>query len=252
VNREERHFGFLVASALIHAPAFRRATCALLAEACDCVLDPTTLEVFAEVAALRDYWRALGDPVAYAADTHSRRRVVLERILEARGYPPETLDAHGVFWTGGLPRRGKLWSPSEWSKKDLAAVEHAPLDLVKVRWAFNAKPDLLLVSGAHAAFIEIKLESRAGRTDDGYDQLETQRRIASLMKQLIPAFAGVEFTNTALTLERGLIKEGRSITWRQMIQLVEEHRAEGPGMDYVWRSLLPLARYAKAPGTRRA
>ena len=142
VNREERFFCFLFIHALLSSRAVRVSFAELAKRKSDIALDPDELEAYVEVAALRDYWNDLGNPAAYSKDTNSRRRVVLEKILDIRDVPVASLDQHELFWTS--PKKEKLWSPSHWSIEEL---KNAGLEkLMEVRWAFNAKPDILLVS----------------------------------------------------------------------------------------------------------
>jgi hypothetical protein len=172
INREERHFGSLFTSALIYDEDFRRAVFFRLGKATHADLDPQNFEVYTEVAALRDYWFDLGDSKIYSKETHEDRRTVLNIILKDRGYSPDLIDKEPVFWTLGKISTGKLWCPSEWQIRDLTHIEKEKNDLVKIRWCFNAKPDLLIVSGKSCVFLELKVESGAGSNEHGYDQIE--------------------------------------------------------------------------------
>ena len=76
------------------------------------------------------------------------------------------------FWTG-VVGKSKLWSPGRWSEKSLK--ESGLEALIPVKWAFNAKPDLMILSGEQALLIEAKLESGEGRDEQsGYEQLSSQ------------------------------------------------------------------------------
>jgi len=193
VNREERFFCFLVGHVLLAHRAARAAFVELVQGSHpDCALDPDDLQVFVEAAALRDFWNDLGDPVAYDEETARRRRAVVDGLLAHVG-SDVSVDDHDLFWTS--PARAKLWSPGRWS---VAALKAAGLqELLPLKWAFNAKPDFLLVSPGGALLIEAKLESGIGRAE-GYDQLQVQRLIAELLTALVPAFGGVPVALTTL------------------------------------------------------
>jgi hypothetical protein len=61
VNREERFFCVLFAHALLASDSSRKRICEILFQRLDVELDPDALEVFLEVAALRD-WLAEREP----------------------------------------------------------------------------------------------------------------------------------------------------------------------------------------------
>ena len=223
VNREERFFCFLFAHALLSSRAVRVSFAELAKRKCDIALDPDQLEVYVEVAALRDYWYDLGKPDEYLKDTHNRRRVVLEKILEIRHVPITTLDQHELFWT--TPKREKLWSPSHWSIEEL---KNAGLEKLKeVRWAFNAKPDILLVSPKTMLVIEAKLESGEGRKDEtGYEQFGIQELIICLWKEFIPSFKDREIKLTLLNVPP-FHEKVSVIQWSDIITLISGSDVDG-------------------------
>ena len=218
VNREERFFCFLFAHALLSSRSVRVGFAELAKEKCDMeqALDPDELEVYVEVAALRDYWHDLGNPSEYSDLTRDRRRTVLEQILKIREVEPEMLDKHDLFWTS--PNKKKLWCPSHWGIEEL---KNAGLEKLKeVRWAFNAKPDILLVSPKTMLLIEAKLESGEGRKDEtGYKQYEIQELIVDLWKQLIP-----EFQHRKLAQARLEVKGtgNNTITWADILAIIAD------------------------------
>ena len=201
VNREERFFCFLVAHALLAHREARVAFAEMVTAAHPrCHLEPDDLQVFVEAAVLRDFWNDLGDPQAYDEDTARRRRQVIDELLRQQG-ASITVDEDALFWTS--KERRKLWNPGRWPT---AMLRERGLDrLLSLKWAFNAKPDFVLVSPGHALMIEAKLESDIGQSE-GYHQLETQRLIATLLPQFVPAFEGVrvETTTLGVNVEDGL------------------------------------------------
>ncbi|WP_208019709.1 hypothetical protein [Candidatus Chlorobium masyuteum] len=214
VNREERFFCFLFAHALLSSRAVRVGFAELAKSKCDIALHPDNLEVYVEVAALRDYWYDLGKPDEYLKDTHNLRRVVLEKILEIRDVPLASLDQHELFWT--TPKREKLWSPSHWGIEEL---KNAGLEKLKqVRWAFNAKPDILLVSPKTMLVIEAKLESGEGRKDEtGYKQYDILPLIVELWEKLIPEFQKRKMVQAKLERQAS---GSNTVTWSDIIEII--------------------------------
>jgi hypothetical protein len=241
VNREERNFGFLFGSAIIHNQEFAKNIFQKYNELLKSNLDIREYEMFFEIAALRDYWYDLGNSNEYSQETHSRRRQILNLILSKKGYDTSLVDQEPVFWTNGKIGTGKLWCPSEWNIHELRKFEKAENDLASIRWSFNSKPDVLIVSNNCAVFIEIKVESGGGRSEAGYDQLKIQKEISFWMEFLIPEFNQKLFFNTSLTLNNELSIPG--LTWHEVLLSLKETADTKPGTLYVQKCLGVLSRY---------
>lgn len=233
INREERFFCVLFAHALLASSTYRSRIVEVLNQRFDVSLDALALEVYLEVAALRDYWNDLGDPMVYSLETHQRRREVLNAIMEMESIDPAIIDKNGLFWTS--QPGSKLWNPGRW---DCDRLEEAGLgQLKRVRWAFNAKPDILLMSPSGGLVIEAKLESGEGRKEkSGYKQLETQGLIVRLWKAFIPRFAFVREKPITLKLVND---SATGLMWKELIATEED-----TGIDEFTRcGLLSLGRY---------
>jgi hypothetical protein len=241
VNREERHFGFMFGSALIHNPEFAERIFQKYNSILGSDLDIKSFEIYFEVAALRDYWRDLGRSDEYSDETHNKRRNVLNKILHNKSYDPRIIDQNRVFWTNGNIGTGKLWCASEWNIKELQKIEKSVNDLVSIRWCFNAKPDILIVSNTSSVFIEVKVESGGGRSGTGYDQLDIQEEISKYMKLLIPKFSCLNFYNSSLTLNDELRIKG--IKWSEVIEDLRCTLDNKLGSIYVHQCLSELLRY---------
>ncbi len=212
VNREERFFCLLFVHALLESEKVRTGFFRLVESRHSVSFNPANFEIYAEVAALRDYWHNLGDPVTYSAETHQKRRKILEAILNVFDLPASAIDGNDLFWTSTR----KLWSPSEWNIEKLKASGLEKL--ISVRWAFNAKPDIMIVSDSIVLMIEAKVESGEGRNDEsGYQQYEVQKLISRLLGMLVPQFKDSTFLNTVLEL-----RPVTGISWHEVIALVEQ------------------------------
>lgn len=246
VNREERHFGFLFGSEIIHNQDFAQRIFDRYNSIFGSDLDANSFDIYFEVAALRDYWHALGKTDEEYKQTHPKRRIVLNNILEKMDYKPAIIDQYGLFWTNGNIGNGKLWCPSEWNISELHQIEKTYNDLVSIRWCFNAKPDILIVSNKSAVFIEVKIESGGGRSNSGYDQLEIQEQISYLMNQLIPEYSTRTFHNSSLTLHDELSIMGEKIygiTWMNVIDDLKSTMGNKSGSIYTHKCLSALQRY---------
>jgi hypothetical protein len=125
-----------------------------------------------------------------------------------------------------------LWNPGRWSeKKNISKLKQIQIDekipdnkLCRIAWAFNAKPDLLIISNDNCLFIELKLESGIGKNDNGYDQIETQQDIIDLINISVPFFCNKQIKKIILTKD---LNEN-NIAWDELIEhftndLVKKH-----------------------------
>lgn len=231
VNREERFYCALYAHSLLHSVNIRERFCKLIENEYGLHLDPQDFEIYLEVAVLRDYWNDLEDPKKYTNETHLKRLSLLKKILEDQGIKESLIDESGFFWTKGNPR--KLWSPGHWRNEGIKATG---LDaLQKIKWAFNAKPDILIISKSICLFIEAKVESGIGQYDgEGSNQLNTQELISRLLKLLVPYFKEKEFRNILLTMD------GRNgISWINILDTIETNDID----SFTWKCFSQLKKY---------
>lgn len=243
VNREERFFCMLLAHCLLANEGARRGFAKVVEdnqETPSLFSASPDFAVYVEVAALRDFWRQRGNPKAYSDKREQARSDFLNNARDwANELPkPENTESEGgwdpipgnwldgiegsPFWTRGVGQKHvpKLWSPARWSMKRL---EEFPLSspcakrLMRLRWAFNAKPDILVLEGRSGLLIEAKVESGGGSNRDGYDQVQTQRDILSLWKHL--ELPGLDGSIQLVTLGRGtpLHKHVPHLTWQSVL-----------------------------------
>ncbi len=220
VNREERFFCFLLGHALLMSQQVRFGFAELSRKKCNVTLDPENLEVYVEAAALRDYWRDLGDPVKYTDEIHNSRLSVLKLIFEKYDVPLDVLEKYEVFKTS----THKLWNPNHWNEK---ALEEAGLGrLIEVKWAFNAKPDILLISPESMLVIEAKVESPEGcKADAEYKQFQTQQLIGELWQLLIPQFKNKKLVNVILNVS-STHESIPVIKWSEIMTLVDNSEVD--------------------------
>lgn len=231
VNREERFYCALFGHALLSSQLIRERFAKLIKSKFGLSLKSGVFEIFLEVAALRDYWNDLGDPIVYSEETHRRRRIVITSILQMMNVPETAIDTHHFFWTSDQHK--KLWSPGKWEPR---LIRESGFDeLIKIRWAFNAKPDILIISNSTALMIEGKLESGEGRSEDsGYQQYDIQELIISLLQLLVPPFKNLKFFKTILALD-----SPNGISWKDVLTIAEDGELD----DFTVRCFSQLRRY---------
>lgn len=236
VNREERHFCFLLGAEIINNMAFTNSFFKLLNSKFNLNLDPESFEIYFEVAALRDYWADLGDSILYSSETHEKRVNVLKAIFADSGLNYDDLIKNQVFWTN-KPFESKLWSPGRWAVNKLKEIDSSN-NLLKVRWCFNAKPDFMVLSNNELLIIEVKIESSEGRNDSGYNQYEIQKKIVHLMQLLIPYFK--DYKALLASLELAPKKRTNGISWHEVLQIVQDVPFTN---SFSKKSLLELKKY---------
>jgi hypothetical protein len=239
INREERHFGFLLFSEVLNNDEFRNRFFSMINKNQLCDLNPNDFEIYSEVAALRDYFFDLGDSLSYTKSTHQKRFEVLSKILSSIGYSELDINAHDVFWTTKHLETRKLWSPSNWNIEEIKKLENKKNELVSIRWCFNAKPDFMIDCHKQVVFLELKVESGEGVNEFGYNQFEIQKKISGLMKLLIPEYQNSTFFHATLQLK----SEDGSLNWKEVIDLLNSCRRDNIAYNKVQNSLIQLLRY---------
>jgi len=237
VNREERHFGFLLFSSIIYDQSFREYFFNLINERlCDGkFVNADDYDIYSEVALFRDYWDDLGDPNNYTKELDLKRRKIIEEFLQLdknNKIDISIIDKYDMFWTD-VRGKSKLRFPGQWRVESINSLQKEEKinnrQLIRIKWACNAKPDLLIISKKSALFIELKLESGFVRKKTGYDQQKTQKDIINLAKMTIPYFSNSDFNFNQIILD----KHNGKIRWDDIKNifkndLVEKHMLNIP------------------------
>jgi hypothetical protein len=219
VNREERHFGFLLFSSVIYDSDFRNSFYQIVNYNLknNIFIPDSDCEIYAEVALFRDYWRDLGDSNDYTSKLHSDRELVIKMLLSSFDIDITTINNQDLFWTGDITN-SKLWFPGKWNIDKIKSLQKEAKipdnKLLRIRWLCNAKPDFLIVTKESAVFIELKVESGIGDNPDGYNQHQTQKDIVHLSKILIPYLQDKSIYRIMITQN-----ETDSIKWSEFIDL---------------------------------
>lgn len=262
VTREERFFCTLLVHATLSDGHFRNEFVHRLAEASETPLRSSSLELYTEVAWLRDYWFALGDFNKYHDELDQRRESQLRRVLEVHLGDAE--QAQHVLTANFIrTKTGKIQSPGRWSLPDITAFTQIEargrepgdalvLDkqLRELKWAYNAKPDVLVVSGGHPVLVEAKVESGIDfKKSSGYNQARISQTIRRLMHVVADStvvdtqsgngFSGIAFISRKVEKDPETGDLLPTILWEEVASWAEA----SPGLDQFTRE--GLRRFAE-------
>lgn len=217
INREERFFCFLVCHAILSSEGFRKGFLKLIDRKRDVNLDPNSVEIYPEAAVLRDYWHDLGNPTTYDEKTGKKRRSILVSLLSNYvDLPGSIVDENSFFWT----EKKKLWSPGHWDLESInvAGFKKYQAEMLRdIKWAFNCKPDIMLVSNGTIILFEAKVESKIGRSNLGYDQFKIQELVGRLVKNLVPIYENSHFLNMLIKNQA----DKDDISWQELVKLMD-------------------------------
>ncbi len=160
-NREERNIAALLYHLLFVGANLKRFYDLI---GCECPVNSADSEVYFEYAYLRDVWNA-----KVKDDSDLARRLILEFLDPPNRTKLETCSMFefNVFF-GAVPKASKtaIQSPGNWSIslfKNTIPNNDFFLKVCKFKWAFNIKPDLVVIpSKENAVCIEAKFASGEG------------------------------------------------------------------------------------------
>jgi hypothetical protein len=233
VNREERHFGFLLMASIIFDDDFRKYFFELINESIsqESFLDNNDFDIYSEVAIFRDYWNDLGDYEKYTQELHSQRKKIIEIFLEHFNINRNIIYNYSLFWTGRIGE-SKLWFPGRWPVPNINTIQReenlTDRQLLRLRWACNAKPDVMIISKKSGLFIELKVESELGANNYGYDQQETQFDILKLVCKTVPIFKETNFKRIMITKDENNLFSWKKIKNHFNNDLIKKHMINMP------------------------
>ncbi|WP_045217372.1 hypothetical protein [Desulfonatronovibrio magnus] len=181
-----------------------------------------------------------GDQAVYSDETHNSRISFLRELFSCMNLNPDLIDQYGMFWTGTI-KKSKLWFPGKWAKNGIQEIETTEnileKKLFRCRWLCNAKPDVMITSGKQAIFIEIKLESGFGSSEDGYEQAKTQTDIVKLAGIILPFLKDNRIAQTDLSTT----PKDRGLSWNAVVDDSKEvESSKNAGIEMIKRHLQSL------------
>jgi hypothetical protein len=228
-NREERFFCAVLLHVVLTPSPSQVRVLEAIGDVAQVRLHAEDVQCYVEVAALRDAWYALGDHKHWSHDLYlARRNLLLElvRAPSACGYTgsaddfEQLLQNNSFFWTGGPGT--KLVSPGRWPPAAITGVTTETLggsdNLHALKWAFNSKPDLMLLSGQGGVLVEAKAASGfGGNKQTGFDQQRVQQLIAELFPIVTNGLVDRPLRRLTLTNKQA----DASVTWQQVADLCD-------------------------------
>lgn len=228
ICREERNVAAIVYHLLLHPPNLKRF---LDLAGCKLALVDNEMAIYFEYAFLRDLWS-----VRVRDNPEVGRKLILD-LLQPQNADVlarmTIVDFNSFFGAVPRPSREYIQSPGNWSIERFApnvtdAAEF--LRICRFKWAFNAKPDLVVhVSHDAALCIEAKLESGEGRyPTKPAEKTEFARRGLPLQDQTdlqaytLRQLLGLQ-TEFVFLVEDGRATSTthRTITWRETFDALD-------------------------------
>ena len=167
-NREERH----LAAILFHVLANPENVRCLLKAHCppSWKISEPQFGIYFEYSFLRDLWATIGSGAKF---NEKKKDAILHLLLVGGGFTDKMLEELKVStaekFNSFFLERGKkiIQSPANWQLRTLARKVEDDAALVsacKIKWAFKAKPDLVIQTDQnHALCIELKFKSRVSQ-----------------------------------------------------------------------------------------
>lgn len=158
--------------------------------------------VFVEPAPFRDAWKRM---------TYSQRLELVQKLLAWTGTGIEPKQITSLF-KGGTGA-SSLRSPASWNVEEMRNLSKA---LLRLRFIFRARPDLLVITEKAAIWLELKVERGTNARDArGYYQPETQEHIAELAPLVVPELSELRPLNLIIRRHPG--EPDKVITWCELV-----------------------------------
>lgn len=256
--REERNFAAVLYHLLLDANRLK----SFLELIGQPAAEPKDVRIYFEYAHLRDLWATVACRETVAAKNARYRAAIVSLLCMPAGLELPSINkedctgkddcsAFNTFFTGsrvGAASKNHIQMPSRWSDKQFdrwfdfgescglggrTFAERA----CSLKWAFNAKPDLVLHLGHNKAIcIEAKLESGVGRYQAKSDRLDCypkgyfQMTQTYLQEFILKDLLGYDIGDKDFIIISKNRKEGdstgkwRSYSWHEVLgKLIKDH-----------------------------
>lgn len=173
INREERNLAAILYHVLLQG---NNLITFLETISCDCIVEPEQMGIYFEYAYLRDLW--------FNIKENEIKRQIIYKFLKPNNLADlkrySTMEFNTYFGAVPKPSEKYIQSPSNWSiskYKETIDDKEEFLKVSRFKWAFNAKPDIVIHSSHDTAIcIECKVESGEGKYPQDHDEAEEFRR----------------------------------------------------------------------------
>lgn len=263
--REERNFAAVLYHLLLDANRLK----SFLELIGQPAVDSNDVRIYFEYAHLRDLWAEVACRETVAAKNERYRAAIVSMLRMPAGLELPSINkddctgkddcsAFNAFFTGsrvGAASKNHIQMPSRWSDSQFDKWSEFGKSFEKqfggetfpeqtfaeracsLKWAFNAKPDLVLHIGRNKAIcIEAKLESGVGRYQVKSDRLDCYPKGCFPMTQtdlqefILKDLLGYDIRDEDLIIISKNRKEGdstgkwRSYSWREVLgKLIKNH-----------------------------
>jgi len=220
-DREERQMAAILFHLLNHNDNAERV---IRSVEPDWKINPAEFGIYFEYSYPRDLW----DRMEVKVSSNAHKREVIMAILGKQGFDVSKLTAlktvrefNGFFIELRRASRDYIQSPANWSLSQIANSlpsldSNADLLIAcKIKWAFKAKPDLVIHADCeHALCIELKLESGEGSypSEAGEKKLLRERGLFAEKKTLPLPMSQTDLQKLLMTELLGLDCRFRFIT----------------------------------------
>jgi hypothetical protein len=224
-------------------------------------LDDGQAAVYFEYAFLRDIWSSMtldhADKGGLDGVNARKRRAILDVLRPQKSAwlsSCSVAEFNGHF--GAAANSKYIQSPSNWNLSKFAETIGDPQEILRVskfKWAFNAKPDLVIQPDAgHALCVEAKFESpeglypTSGAEKKIFDELHLPRvKQTELQKYLLESLLGLdaEFLMVTSGKKKALVGQ-KHLSWGQVFSALD---VEGESPFVVGWVEAIRAQAAKAP-----
>jgi hypothetical protein len=228
VNREERNL-----AAILYHLLMKRENLEKFLQKVDCKHPISDWSMYFEYAFLRDLWNSIDKlPRNVQKENALKRQIILDLLNPDNSKFLATCsvrDFNAYFGGGKHPSPDYIQSPKTWSiikfHTSISEQPHEFLKICKFKWAFNAKPDLVIHPSADKAIcIEAKFESNEGAypTNPAEKKIFQQLGIplqnqTEVQEYLMRTLLGLDTQFVFLVKKKGEAKcaDHKMITWSE-------------------------------------
>jgi hypothetical protein len=152
LNREERNFCAILYHLLLENNNLEKFLTLI-----DCKYEVNEPEIYFEYAFIRDIWHRI--------ENQTKKNIIMERFPSKRkDWEEKDISGFNEAFISRTPSTKEIESPSNWNVKKLnESFENDKQEFLNAcifKWAFNAKPDMVIHTSQNTAIcIECKLES---------------------------------------------------------------------------------------------
>jgi hypothetical protein len=198
----------------------------------DCKYEVNEPEIYVEYAFIRDIWHKIKEQKTTPNSNQKKKNIIME-CFPSKRKDWEKKDISGfnaVFISARAPSVKEIESPSNWNVKKLSETfendKQEFLNACIFKWAFNAKPDMVIHTSQNTAIcIECKLESGESTYPSNaeekkiFDQLRLARVKQTEVQEKIMKLLG--FDAQHINIAKQKLPNENTFTWKEIFSKLE-------------------------------